>query len=95
MFTVLHRADGVERIHQAVEVTYYGQSASTGAGVAPSVALSYANPDNLPLSVTHGDVFVMNEQGATVAKYILGPGLKQGSSGQAGEARADLGRFAG
>lgn len=69
MLTVNHTANGIETIYQTTVATYYSPDAPIGPG-----GLNIDHPDpssNAAKLLQDGMAFVMNEAGATVAKYVL------------------------
>lgn len=74
MFTVLHKLDGKERVFKTVRVEYldFNQYGDSG-GVHLSVGPDQGGPGIECGQIIEGDVFIMNDQGATVAKWFMGP----------------------
>jgi hypothetical protein len=86
MFTIKHiTADGNEAVFEALEVMYNPHHFPVAVGEAPLPHgyVWYVDPkhkptvDNVPLGIGHrrledGTVYVMNDNGATVARYYLG-----------------------
>jgi hypothetical protein len=75
MFTVLHRNDGVDNFHSADRIERIGPHANTG----PEGVVLSTKAAGEAIVLYDGDVFVMNEVGATVATYRIpsrntGPG---------------------
>lgn len=85
MFTVMHRAGGVDRFYSMKSVKYVGPLANVGPG---GVHLSATDDPADPITfIPYGQVFVMNDKGATVAKYELGPEAPEVSGSTVGETR--------
>lgn len=63
--------DGEERLWPAVDVRYVEPSLARHAA-AESPGVKFNLPDGSRCSISGGIVFVMNEAGATVAKYHMG-----------------------
>jgi hypothetical protein len=81
MFTVKHITNTYEEFLYTAETTNYVPASAKGVGnaqsgpapvYADSVWLRGSDRDNT-FEITGGRVYVMNEQGATVAKYDLEP----------------------
>lgn len=70
MFTVLHRENGIERLYPAAAVIARGPHATEGP---QGVAVERTIKGDGSFLILSGDVFVMNEAGATVATYKFGP----------------------
>lgn len=66
MFTVLHQRDGIDTFHIAPQVQYVGPHAIEGPHGLRLLDVVEPVP-----TLQGGVVFVMNAQGATVAKYDL------------------------
>jgi hypothetical protein len=79
MFTVLHRGpDGSETYYECQTVTRFAEEGQQTVPPLGKVALSGVRLDNLPgnditlaIEGPFGAVFVMNNEGATIAKYVL------------------------
>lgn len=71
MFTVMHNVGGVDTFYTAYNVERVGPHADQGQECI-HIALKETDQENgTQLMLTGGTVFVMNEAGATVAKYHL------------------------
>lgn len=82
MFTVLHRGpDGSETLYQAETVSRFQREGEQCVPAMGSIGISGAKCDGIPLgaSITlaleppFGAVFVMNEGGSTVARWLADP----------------------
>lgn len=77
MLTVNHTANGIETIYQTTVATYYGPHAAIGPG---GLSIDHPDPSSIACKLLQdGVAFVMNEAGATVAKYALPPAPNQQS----------------
>lgn len=75
MFTVLHKSDrGVEMLYNANHIQFIPPSEKAGdtGGVHMLCGPGDAAPGVHVGGITEGEVFIMNEKGATVARYWLG-----------------------
>lgn len=78
MFTVLHRGpDGSERLYEAETVSRFQREGEECIPAMGEIRLGGVRIDNVPsdtitlaLERPFGAVFVMNEAGATVARYL-------------------------
>lgn len=74
MFTVLHKLNGKERVFKTVGVQYLDfNEHGTAGGVHLLVGPDEGGPGIECGHIIEGDVFVMNDHGATVAKWFMGP----------------------
>lgn len=74
MFTVTHHTPtGMEVIHAAESVVYRGRLSEGGP-----VGVEVHKENGGSFIIDDGRVYVMNDKGATVASYILGPPAAQG-----------------
>jgi hypothetical protein len=72
MFTVLHCFEGRQQTITAKSVSYYPAGSLTvyGKGSSPQQVICYITDSEEYVFVT-GTIFVMNDNGKTVAKYCL------------------------
>jgi hypothetical protein len=70
MLTIRHvESCAHEQIFQVTDVSYQPENA--GGTTAPETVFGYREPGH-PLQFTDGLIYVMNDNGKTVAKYDLG-----------------------
>lgn len=94
MLTVKHiRFDGAETIDHAERVIFYPDDSCEGGGSRPAVphlrgVVTLVGATSGGVDWHSGLIYVMNENGATVAKYDLGPGVSSNAADQLGVALA-------
>ena len=71
MFVVRHNCDGIDRFYEAESVEYFGPHAAIGPHGLHLKKDVEPPRDGTIAVLLGGTAYVMNEQGATVAKYAL------------------------